>query len=263
MLHTTTVTNVISVAAGSSNYVILQDGTVWCYNWDFTQSTQVILPLSALTVVANDRQIAIILCDGSAYINRSSYCGRLIAREDSTDEFVHLAHDVVSIALGKGYVLCVTSDGEVYGLGKNDCYQLGMKGKNISRLALVQCPGNVIRIFAQDETSFILTETGDMYSCGNNYFGQTGLMERSQILIRTPTNLIKFKVRLVVPTGTKTFVITEDRRLRTVGGSSESAEIDTSGRPITNMTTGLRDSYLMVIDGRVIGVYDGKQRILL
>jgi alpha-tubulin suppressor-like RCC1 family protein len=95
---------------------------------------------------------------------------------------------VVEVAPGLQHTLVLTESGQLYSFGANTSGQLGREttpepGKWANPTpTLVTLPGQigpVVKIAAGRESSLALTEGGQLYSFGNNRFGQLGYEENS------------------------------------------------------------------------------------
>lgn len=95
---------------------------------------------------------------------------------------------VIEVAHGLQHTLVLTESGQLYSFGANTSGQLGrettaepMKWANPTP-TLVTLPGqdgSVVKIAAGRESSLALTESGQLYSFGNNRFGELGYEENS------------------------------------------------------------------------------------
>lgn len=95
---------------------------------------------------------------------------------------------VVEVATGVFHTLVLTESGQLYSFGDNHSGQLGrettpgpFEWANPTP-TLVNLPGQegpVIEIAAGRESSFAVTESGQLYAFGNNRFGQLGFEENS------------------------------------------------------------------------------------
>ena len=98
---------------------------------------------------------------------------------------------VKSIAVGGGliFALALTESGEVYAWGQNERGQLGL-GDREDRLTPTKVPGLAgVKAIATgaigSDSSFALTESGEVYAWGENNDGQLGLGDRENRLMPT------------------------------------------------------------------------------
>ncbi len=91
---------------------------------------------------------------------------------------------IVSIAAGSGHCLALSEEGQVYGWGANDDYQLGLGyyAYSISTPTLLDSPGvfggkPVVAISAGRDHSMALTSDGRVFTWGSNFSGKTGVGE--------------------------------------------------------------------------------------
>lgn len=81
--------------------------------------------------------------------------------------------DIVQIESGYENVLLLTSDGLVYGQGPNEDGELGTnqfsKEERWKRIPNIP---KINQIALKNRHSLFLTQNGEVYSCGFNYFGQ-------------------------------------------------------------------------------------------
>ena len=80
----------------------------------------------------------------------------------------------VKVVGGDRTTLALTSDGDVYGWGRNNYGQTGNQTQNDSHPAKVEGVSNVVEIYAGSEHSMALTEDGQLYSWGLNDRWQLG-----------------------------------------------------------------------------------------
>jgi alpha-tubulin suppressor-like RCC1 family protein len=102
---------------------------------------------------------------------------------------------VTQVAAGDDVSLVVTSTGELFAFGANDYGQLGFGTNNGTNNANpspteVQLPGgsgSVTGVAAGDDFSLVATSSGELYSFGDNYYGQLGTATNDGINIANPS----------------------------------------------------------------------------
>ena len=97
-------------------------------------------------------------------------------------------YNIEHIACGGHHSICKTYDNIYYGWGSNDFGQLGhIEYKNYNEPILCNnYPGDIISAKCGSSYTLLLTSEGNIYSLGNNYFGQLGLNNKNIKQINTP-----------------------------------------------------------------------------
>ena len=108
-----------------------------------------------------------------------------------------MEHRIVDISLGYQHWLALDDAGLVYGLGKNNRYQLGEFVKEVTEntndaepfLLAQHIPFDepIVQMKAGKFHSLFLTESGKLYSVGSNLHGQTGFSNTIYDRIKNPT----------------------------------------------------------------------------
>ena len=102
---------------------------------------------------------------------------------------------VTQVAAGDDFSLVVTSTGELFAFGDNEYGQLGFGANNGTNSpnpspTEVQLPGGsgtVTAVAAGDDFSLVATSAGDLYSFGNNYYGQLGTTTNNGVNTANPS----------------------------------------------------------------------------
>jgi RCC1 and BTB domain-containing protein len=91
---------------------------------------------------------------------------------------------VVSASAGVGRTLVVTTEGQLWAFGLNNCGQLGQGGEGLDEERREPSPVRitlgglldelVVRVGGGDAQTFALVESGSAYSFGSNHVGQLG-----------------------------------------------------------------------------------------
>lgn len=85
-------------------------------------------------------------------------------------------------AIGSEHALYLTESGEVYACGQNKSGQLGLGYSSdcitTPQLMMVSRNNRIVDIAVGNSHSIFLTKDGQVYTCGNNEYGQLGLTEK-------------------------------------------------------------------------------------
>ncbi|UTF92220.1 hypothetical protein J2O08_13525 [Elizabethkingia anophelis] len=144
---------------------------------------------------------------GTGYTNE----GQLgFTRPYDNNDFVNLnVTDAKSVVAGNGTTFILKNSGDLYASGINTDGQAGTGSKsNLSSFTKIEFNGGKIKeIFSVWKQSFIITEAGEVFGTGNNYYGQIG----TGIDYKDRANFVKTKglenVKVENITGGKDFTI--------------------------------------------------------
>ncbi len=99
----------------------------------------------------------------------------------SYPEQLSLNFNVKQIVCGNSFALILDDNGNVYGAGSNEYGQLGLessytKSSVVSTFTKIDILSgkNIVMIAASGYTSYALTDTNELYSFGDNYYGELG-----------------------------------------------------------------------------------------
>lgn len=142
---------------------------------------------------------------------RLSTCGSIVKSPELLSDYLPTAID---IAAGENHCLAITNGGELYGWGSNSAKQLG--GDTSSRIVDIpevieitdskKNPINFSAVEADGSHTIAITTDGDIYTWGENSYGQLG---DSSSRLRTPTNVFS-KGKKVATSDKFSAVITND-----------------------------------------------------
>lgn len=203
-----------------------------------------------------------------------------------------IAKDVVDMSAGKGYSIVVTSDGTVYGAGRNGNGQLGAgvftvagtadkptySGGYIDMNNAVPAKPNLnnekaVKVSTGDSYTMIVTENGALWGFGKSFYGQMGENSSTGIGLAGTTIPVKIMTSGVADVfcgDTCSIVLTTDGRLVQLGGPDKGfinntaasstqfktgiSQISNTGLPMTLDTNGS----LYLIDDKILTEVDIK-----
>jgi hypothetical protein len=85
-----------------------------------------------------------------------------------------VAFAVTAVAAGSFYSLFVKSDGSLWGMGWNQCGQLGIGSTNDQHLPVMIVPNNVVSVAAGYNHSLFIKSDGTLWAMGENGAGPLG-----------------------------------------------------------------------------------------
>ena len=135
--------------------------------------------------------------DGTVWtFGSNAYGARGNGLKEGIDMIPNMAFEgAVSIAAGGSHMLVMTENGDVYGWGWNDVYQVGLGMDPDDEDKILYTPTYVMSgakaIEAAYDNSWVVKENGDLWGFGATYFGQLGLgySDYSGAPIKTATNV--------------------------------------------------------------------------
>jgi len=199
---------IIDVQASTYNsYYLTEDGEVYGSGYNYygqlgtgdATNSHIPIKIAGLDGIEIERIIAKGSClwcidkDGQVYVTGKNDYGQLGANTSSKQK------SIIKVTLPEGKKVSeiitdayntfwIMEDGEVYGSGYNTYGQLGtgIVG-NVKTLSKVKTPENlkITKIRASYGCVFFITEDGEVYSSGDNYWGQ--LSQGHEFAIATPT----------------------------------------------------------------------------
>jgi alpha-tubulin suppressor-like RCC1 family protein len=233
-------------------------GSRYLSNW-----SRVPVPGAVRAVVTGRSHSFLLLETGEVYGCGSNTCGQLGLGgvQGTSCEWQRLVVPglVREIAAGAEHTLLLLETGQVYGCGSDYFYQLGLgRAQNQStscewqRLAV---PGGVRKVVASGSYSFLLLETGEVYGCGLNHYGQLGLrgVQNQVTWQRVP---VPGTVRTVVAGTEHSFLLLESGEVFACGNNAD-------GRLGTGDTRDRREWQRVPVPGSVRTVAVGDEHSFL
>ena len=159
--------------------------------------------------------------------NRYGLCGQ--GHDDEIDELEIISEvcnsddKVKEFVNGLDYVLCLTSENQLFSWGKNDHGQLGIGSVDKDILyepQLIHSLNDVkiVQVCCGERHSLVLTEEGVVHGWGGNEYGQTGVGLHSDKVIMSPEKWkIGNKVTKIHCSNYQSFAITECGRVYSCG----------------------------------------------
>jgi alpha-tubulin suppressor-like RCC1 family protein len=168
-------------ACGSHHYGQLGLGDIQSRNTS-ADWQRVPVPGTVRAIVAGGRHSLLQLETGEVYVCGDNADGQLgLGGTQNRNDWqrVVVPGIVRTIAAGWDHSLLSMESGEVYACGRNRCGELGL-GNSQNRTASrkwqrIPVPGPVRTVVAGARHSFLSLETGEVYACGDDDFGQLGL----------------------------------------------------------------------------------------
>lgn len=124
-----------------------------------------------------DKAIILLEDDGSVWIRGeqgSTIMGPIneFEPEHNNTSFYRLPdfNDIVDISASSNHILMLRSNGDVWGWGKNSCYQLGGTSGDIIVPIKIEGLRNIAKIEVSDFTSTAINENGELYLWGLYYY---------------------------------------------------------------------------------------------
>lgn len=193
---------VISLSAGSyHSMVVLMDGTVWTWGYNYHGQLGVGLPeveegsgedprplnsavaiqvtslSDCIQVSAGDIHSVALLGDGTVWAWGDNFYGQLGnggGDDETSPILVETLSDIVVLAAGGRHTLALKADGTVWSWGSNQTGQLGTGMDKTDLPAMVPGLEDVMGVAAGMTFSMILKTDGTVWSWGNNAVGQLG-----------------------------------------------------------------------------------------
>lgn len=238
-------TNIKDIESGvNTMYAITNDGEVyaWGYNgygqMGFGDTSSRLLPVklnitNIKQISAGEHDTIALDNNGEIWVAGRNTEGQLgigntsnsavWAKMKSSDGSKDIS-EIKEVSAGRYHTMLLNNNGEVYSTGYNNYYQLGNGSSSTKSyiIAMTDVDGsvmsNVKHIYASGDTSFVITNKGELYSCGYNNYGQ--------LVQRNTTNLSRF-------TKVDIDVSVNDIALTMAPSSQTTAYVDNIGRIYT------------------------------
>ncbi|KAL9647529.1 hypothetical protein ABK040_006887 [Willaertia magna] len=121
---------------------------------------------------------------GNVYLfgtsNDSKYNKYLDENNKLNDEYLK-GERIIEVSCGEAHILLLSESGKLFGFGDNYYGQLGAKeisdyGDVIFKESQIDhIYSKIVKVYATYNTSFALTETGELYSCGSTDYAASGM----------------------------------------------------------------------------------------
>ena len=129
---------------------------------------------------------------------------------------------------GFDFVLCLTTNNELFSWGMNDHGQLGIERFNKNqklycpRLIKTLIDVNIVQVCCGDRHSLVLTEEGVVYGWGDNGWGQTGIGQKDEEVIYLQRQwIIESKIWKIHCSRYQSFAITQSGKLYCCGRNDQ------------------------------------------
>lgn len=209
------------------------------------------LNLTIKKITAGDHHLVILATDGKVYGHGDNTQGQLGLQNKKKHESgisqIELPKNVAAIsdiAVGNTHTLLLTSQGQLYGCGKNDVGQLGNNKAavqmNLIKIDIPGLPVNTVitKISTGENHSVVTTADNTVYRCGSNAHGQMGHDKQTSHLDQlTPISVGDKKIVHVIASGHQTMAVADDGKVYSVGewkeGQLHSANNETAEKAYT------------------------------
>ena len=170
--------------------------------------------------------------------------------------------DVIDVSVGKNHTMTLTSDGNVYATGSNLYGQLGNGNEEIFKVnefTKVNLPDVITTIDCGELSNAVITVNGNVYTWGQNAYGQLGLGDKetqfNPTLVSGLNNIREIeigKTNAIVRDGNGKMYITGSNIYGQLGkGTKGSSTNVTNFEMLTKIDNGLRlatgDTYVVVL----------------
>ncbi len=135
--------------------------------------------------------------------------------------FLPTHEKITAVVTNDGSTFLRSESGQWYACGNNKRGPLGLGHKdsvNIPTLVLLSVNEKITAVVTNDGSTFLRSESGQWYACGDNMFGKLGLGHANGVYVPTLVLLsVNENITSVVTDGLSTFFISESGRLFVCG----------------------------------------------
>jgi alpha-tubulin suppressor-like RCC1 family protein len=109
--------------------------------------------------------------------NFSGQLGRGNTDDQTTPVRIGSASNWAQVSCGNNHTMAITTTGELWACGLNSGGQLGRGNTTSPQTSLVRIgsASNWSKVFSASDFNILLTTSGQLWGCGNNFFGQIGI----------------------------------------------------------------------------------------
>lgn len=121
-----------------------------------------------------------------------------------------------AVVMGYNHALFLSAEGDLYGSGANYNSQLGFTENILYDFSSLGFSSKVKYIAAVGNTSYVVTESGALYGCGENQYGQLGMSHKNRVieLTKVPFDI---PIKKVVPSDSAAYFLTEQGHVYSCG----------------------------------------------
>jgi alpha-tubulin suppressor-like RCC1 family protein len=271
--------NIASIAAGYSLTLLLTDsGNVYATGDSDNAGpvlgdntfTLVDTPIEGkiISIVASNIPALLLTDSGKVYATGDVFYASL--RLWNTFTLVDTSYvegKITSIVAGDSYTMLLTDSGNVYAAGRNVEGQLGLGDTdNRNTFTLVDTfhvEGKITSIAIGGWYSMLLTDSGNVYATGHNFYGQLGLGDNygRNTFTLVDTSYIDGNIASIVASHNRTFLLTDSGNLYGTGYNDHGelgVDLDYNRRKNTFTLV-----YTLHVEGNITAIVTGYDHTLL
>lgn len=188
-------------------------------------------------VAAGEESFAFAVCNRQLFAWGKNVSGQLglgnVCESVSKLTQVNVGFTPTAVACGKRHTLLLSDDGTVYAAGNNEYGQLGVPSQyakdSVQRsfCKVAATDKKIVQIAAAEYTSYVLTDNGEVYAFGDNYYGELGAGDEVD---KSPKNSVAYKcdidekVTEISASGSNAMALTQSGKVY-VWGDNKSGQI--------------------------------------